>query len=479
VPAALALVEHTTLSILSGQAMVKPAGSDVWAAGVSGQTLAAGDAVKTLADSFALVTYFEGSTTELDPNTELTIQKLDNDAAGTKTEIEARLTVGATWSKVARLIDPSSRFQIETPSAVAVVRGTEFAVRVDADGTTRVSTTTGEVTTQAAGGTVAVTNGQMTTVRPGAPPEPPVTTPAPRYALRLTLASPAAPQICDEHNRCTGVLPVPGVATRARGVNVNHIPEAYYNGVDSEPQEVVFPLAVSEDNQTKRFTVLLTALDNGGLYHLEVAGLVGSEVTTAQAFAGLIRKDARERTGFTIDVGPDGLLINPIAQPRETEELAGARVVARRALESPALLNESKGGVSPIAWAPVPDVSALRRLSPADAQKTPRPPAPDIPPVPTIPPAPAGAEKLAAVPGVVSELRAQAEAAARALASRPQPPLPVLLLEVATPTPTPSDPEPTPTSTTPPAPSSTPTTESPAATPTATSTPDNGGTQAP
>ncbi len=147
-PVALALVETTTLSILSGQVQVKPASAGpagAYVPAVNGQTLVVGDTVRTLANAHALITYFEGSTTELEPDTEFVIQKLDKDPAGIKTEISGRQVVGSTWSKVVRLLDPSSRFDIETPSAVAVVRGTEFGVQVSPTGETAVSATQGEV----------------------------------------------------------------------------------------------------------------------------------------------------------------------------------------------------------------------------------------------------------------------------------------------------------------------------------------------
>ena len=82
VPIALALVETTTLSVLSGQVQIKPAAAQSWLPAINGQTLTVGDAVKTLASSHALITYFEGSTTEIDPDTELAITKLNKDPGG-------------------------------------------------------------------------------------------------------------------------------------------------------------------------------------------------------------------------------------------------------------------------------------------------------------------------------------------------------------------------------------------------------------
>ena len=76
-----------------------------------------GDTIKTGVDSYALVTFEDGSTVELDPETEITISVL------TDTKISVFQQVGQTWTGVKKLASgPINDFELNTPSAGAVVQ---------------------------------------------------------------------------------------------------------------------------------------------------------------------------------------------------------------------------------------------------------------------------------------------------------------------------------------------------------------------
>jgi len=66
-----ALASKCTLSVLSGEVQVRGPGSDAWVLAEDGITVEAGGRVKTTADSHALLTFFEGSTVKLEPNTDI------------------------------------------------------------------------------------------------------------------------------------------------------------------------------------------------------------------------------------------------------------------------------------------------------------------------------------------------------------------------------------------------------------------------
>jgi hypothetical protein len=69
---------------------------------------------------------------------------------------------------------PGSRYQIHTPAAVTVVRGTDFRVNVDAQSQqTRSEVTEGKVDVTGSGETVAVNAGEGTLIEQGQPPSPP------------------------------------------------------------------------------------------------------------------------------------------------------------------------------------------------------------------------------------------------------------------------------------------------------------------
>jgi len=81
--------------------------------------------------------YFsDGSMSTLDPNSELEILDTsdveENDSDNIVTKIYLKLTQGKIWNKVVRLAS-ESEFNIETTSAIAGVRGTEFGVDADLD----------------------------------------------------------------------------------------------------------------------------------------------------------------------------------------------------------------------------------------------------------------------------------------------------------------------------------------------------------
>ena len=69
--------DSTTLSILSGDVFVMEEGSENWGDAKDGMNLAAKDSVKTGADSYALITFFEGTTMNIEPDTEIMISELD------------------------------------------------------------------------------------------------------------------------------------------------------------------------------------------------------------------------------------------------------------------------------------------------------------------------------------------------------------------------------------------------------------------
>jgi hypothetical protein len=72
--------------------------------------------------------YFEGSSTEIGPDTGLLVQRVERSPSG---NIVTRLvqTVGTTVNRIVQLADPGARFEVETPAATAIVRGTDLTVR--------------------------------------------------------------------------------------------------------------------------------------------------------------------------------------------------------------------------------------------------------------------------------------------------------------------------------------------------------------
>ncbi len=150
---------------------------------VKGARLSEGDRVRTGRDGAAEIRLGDGSLVRLAELSELDIDKLDVDAQGAPTTSRFNLTAGQARAWVARQVIAKvaavqGAFAVQTPTAVAAVRQTDFAVLHDAGAVTRVYTFEGAVeTTSRAGGSVICPRNRWTRVEPGRPPEPCATIP--------------------------------------------------------------------------------------------------------------------------------------------------------------------------------------------------------------------------------------------------------------------------------------------------------------
>ena len=101
------------------------AGETTWSDASAGMTLEPGDRIKTGADSSALITLFEGSTIELEADTEIGVTELSIAEDTGSTTVKLWQEIGKTKNRVEKLVDPASRYDIETPAGAAVVRGSD------------------------------------------------------------------------------------------------------------------------------------------------------------------------------------------------------------------------------------------------------------------------------------------------------------------------------------------------------------------
>lgn len=179
------------LTVISGDVQTRFGGSG-FASATDGAVLYVGSTVRTSADARAVITLFEGSTIELEPASDITIQEAT--IRSTSTIVQLAQSVGRSWHVVTHLTTADSRYEVRTPAATASVRGTAFEVAVD-DGlsgpTTTVTTTEGRVgTTDAARSSeVLVSADQITTVRANAAPEPPRSVPEAQRVVSVVVMS--------------------------------------------------------------------------------------------------------------------------------------------------------------------------------------------------------------------------------------------------------------------------------------------------
>jgi len=147
------------------------AGTGTWTEAEVGMSLEVGDSIKTGDDSSAMITFFDGSTIELEAGTEIEIASLDISTDTGSTTITLEQTIGNTISRVTKFLDPASRYEVETPTGVVAVRGSAVQVYVIEDGTTWITNLEGDIRAVAQGVELQVPEGRQCITRPGQPPE--------------------------------------------------------------------------------------------------------------------------------------------------------------------------------------------------------------------------------------------------------------------------------------------------------------------
>ena len=156
---------------------------------LDGEVYATGDLVRANVDGRAVLTFFDGSSMSVDPGSQVKVVALNRVSAdGIQVTIEQSL--GRSWSSVQKLKTPDSRYEVRTPSTVAVVRGTGFLTFVQqlTSGGTQTTYQVDEGTLQVtatAGGTVSVPAGNQVTIAEGAaaPASATPIAPAPRLEI--------------------------------------------------------------------------------------------------------------------------------------------------------------------------------------------------------------------------------------------------------------------------------------------------------
>lgn len=94
-----------------------------WEKAIDGMSLSLNDRIKTLDDSEASIIIYDSIITSLESNTEISIQVLKDDF------VKLEQSKGSTWNKFIGLAGLKG-MEVETPTTVATVRGTEFGIDI-------------------------------------------------------------------------------------------------------------------------------------------------------------------------------------------------------------------------------------------------------------------------------------------------------------------------------------------------------------
>jgi len=122
-----------------------------WRPAVRQMKLSAGNWLQTGEDSKAIVAFGREAVLTADQNVVLEIKEVAQETDGT-IQVKTEITNGKVWSLVERLKTERSRYEVETPTAVAGVRGTAFMVKFDPETqSSRIAVAEGEVGVQSLG----------------------------------------------------------------------------------------------------------------------------------------------------------------------------------------------------------------------------------------------------------------------------------------------------------------------------------------
>jgi len=261
----------TILSITEGEVLIMKEGTDDWVPAEQGTELDIGDALKTSGNSSAEITFFDGSTMELWPDTEIEILSLDFACDTGITTVGLLQTIGTTISRVTAILDPASSYEVETPSGVVGVRGSGVKIQIlrnnftYVDGTTIVTNLEGNIYVIAQGVELDVPEGERCIMIPGQEPNlMPVAVDDITSTNEHTLV--VIPVLDNDYDPDIGdTLAVDSVTQGTNGYvaivddqHVSYGPEPGFNGIDE------FTYTVSDgrggtDTATVKVTVLETS----------------------------------------------------------------------------------------------------------------------------------------------------------------------------------------------------------------------------
>ena len=159
-----------TIQQLSGSVTYFDAAGITRAANLGDRLEAIGDGIMTdKAASATLEIDTAVGTVEVAPETRLSVQSLEvTPSDGHITRL--RIDRGSVHLQIRPFTNPDSRLEIETPAGISGVRGTEFGVSLQPDGTMGAATLSGTVVTTAQDQEVAVPAGFQNITVPGESP---------------------------------------------------------------------------------------------------------------------------------------------------------------------------------------------------------------------------------------------------------------------------------------------------------------------
>ncbi|MEI7926531.1 MAG: FecR family protein, partial [Chloroflexota bacterium] len=202
----------STLTVFAGGAEEQVGGE--WRALSDGAAVRQGARVRTTAEGHALLTFPDGSTSSLEPSTEIAIELL---AAGTPRQVQIRQFSGRLWNDVVTDTREGARYEVLTSDATVQVHGTVFETAVD-NGQTSVTTSEGLVDVVVGTERVSVPGGQLVRAQGQRVSE----RGAAQAAGSLTINAPFAAALVSDRGEATGARTDGAIFRQIRGVTTSN-----------------------------------------------------------------------------------------------------------------------------------------------------------------------------------------------------------------------------------------------------------------
>ncbi|MEO1174433.1 MAG: FecR family protein [Myxococcota bacterium] len=131
--------------VVRGQVEVIAAGTDDVAPVLRGSKLRVGDSIVTGTASAVRLLMDDKSVIDLASDTNFLIQDYSIDRKQKRRKGSMKLSVGRMWARVAGWFGGSTTYEVDSPNAVAGVRGTEFIFSVGENGEAELNVKSGQV----------------------------------------------------------------------------------------------------------------------------------------------------------------------------------------------------------------------------------------------------------------------------------------------------------------------------------------------
>jgi hypothetical protein len=127
---------YAVITSVEGSVMIQAAGEAIALPAQENMEVKAGDLIITGAASGAVVLFDDGSLSRIDANSRIEIEVMHREGADGPDVTGIKNSLGAIWNNVKDVIKRNSRFEVNTPQAVAGVRGTLFVAKTAGNGET-------------------------------------------------------------------------------------------------------------------------------------------------------------------------------------------------------------------------------------------------------------------------------------------------------------------------------------------------------